>query len=46
MIVWKYTIKTNNGMIVTKDPFYAEKHSRIGNIVFCKRETNLFRFHQ
>ncbi len=45
MIVWKYTIQTSNGKIITKDPFYAEKQSRQGNIVFCKRETNLFKYH-
>jgi len=46
MTIWKYIIKTNNGMILTKDPFYAERHSKNGNIVFCKRETNLFKFNK
>lgn len=46
MIVWRYTIQTGNGMIITRDPVYAEKQSRRGYIVFCKRETNLFKYHQ
>jgi len=46
MMVWMYTIQTNNGKILTKDPLYAERQSRQGNIVFCKRETNVFKFNQ
>jgi len=44
MIVWKYTIQSDNGIIITQNPEYAEKRSRLGNIVFCKRENNFYRF--
>jgi len=45
MMTWKYIIQTENGKIITMDPFYAEWQSRRGRIVFCKRESNFFRFH-
>lgn len=44
MLIWKYVIQTNNGLIITKDVDFAEKKSRLGNTVFCKRESNLFRY--
>ncbi|MEF8878965.1 MAG: hypothetical protein V5A64_01065 [Candidatus Thermoplasmatota archaeon] len=43
MDVWKYTIIGNNGTIFTSNHDYAEKKSRLGSIVFCKRETNIYR---
>ena len=46
MIVWKYTIQSEAGTIITRNPEYAEKRSRLGNIVFCKRETNIYKFNQ
>jgi hypothetical protein len=46
MMNWKYTIQTSNGVIVTRNPDFAEMKSRLGNIVFCKRESNIYRFHQ
>ncbi len=44
MIVWTYKIRSNAGTIITKDPEYAERKSKLGNIVFCKRETNFFKY--
>ena len=44
MIVWKYTIRTDAGTITTKDFKYAEKKSRLGYPVFCKRENNFYKF--
>ena len=46
MMVWKYRIQTDAGMIITKNSEYAEKKSRLGNIVFCKRENNIYKFNQ
>ena len=46
MMNWKYTIKTNNGVIITRNPEYAEMKSRLGNIIFCKRESNIYKFNQ
>ena len=44
MMVWKYIIKSDAGIIVTRNTDYAEKRSKLGNIVFCKRENNIYRF--
>ncbi len=46
MIIWTYKIKTNNGTILTQNSDFAEKRSKLGNIVFCKRESNKYRFKQ
>lgn len=46
MIVWRYTILTNVGIITTKNPEYAERRSKLGNIVYCKREKNFFKFNK
>ena len=43
MIVWRYVIHNSNGKTITKNPFYAEKRSKLGDIVFCKRETNIYK---
>jgi hypothetical protein len=44
MMMWKYTILSDNGTIITRNPEYAEKRSKLGNIVFCKRETNIYKY--
>ena len=46
MIVWRYTILTDIGIITTKNCEYAEKRSKLGNIVFCKREKNYYKFNK
>jgi len=46
MIVWKYRIQTDIGYIITKNTDYAEKRSKLGNIVFCKRENNVYKYNQ
>jgi len=43
MIVWKYTILSDAGPIITKDTKYAEKKSKLGYLVFCKRENNIYK---
>ncbi len=43
MIVWKFTIQSANGKTITQNPIYAEKRSKLGDIVFCKRETNFYK---
>lgn len=44
MIVWKYTILSDAGKILTSNYEYAEKKSKLGYRVFCKRENNIFRY--
>ena len=44
MIVWKYTILTDTGTIITKNPDIAERKSRSGYLVFCKRENNVYKY--
>jgi len=44
MIVWKYKILTNSGLIITKDVEYAEKKRRLGCRIFCKRENNFYKY--
>jgi hypothetical protein len=44
MIVWRYTILSDAGTILTNNPEYAERKSRLGYRVFCKRENNIFKF--
>ena len=44
MMMWKYKIISDAGIIVTRNTDYAEKRSKLGNIVFCKRENNIYRF--
>ena len=46
MIVWMFTIIGSGGRIVTQNSNYAEKRSKLGDIVFCKRFTNKYRFKQ
>lgn len=42
---WMYKIQGSSGTIVTSDPYYAEKKSRLGNIVFCKRKNHIYKYH-
>jgi len=44
MMVWKYKILSEAGMIITQNLEYAEQKSKLGNIVFCKRENNVYKF--
>ena len=44
MIVWRYTIQSDAGKIITRNPEYAEKKSKLGYLVFCKRENNVYKF--
>ena len=44
MNVWKYTIQTNVGPIITRNPEIAENKSRLGYLVFCKRENNIYKY--
>jgi len=46
MFVWKYRIISDAGVITTQNQEFAEKKSRMGNIVFCKRESNIYNFNQ
>ena len=45
MIVWRYKIRTDAGIITTQNTEYAEKKSRLGYPVFCKGENNVYKFH-
>ena len=44
MLVWNYIIQTTCGKIITQNPEYAEKKSRLGNIVYCRREKNMYKY--
>lgn len=44
MIVWKYTILTNAGPIITRNPDIAESKSKSGYLVFCKTENNIYKY--
>ena len=43
MTIWIYKILSGAGTITTKNTEYAEKKSKLGCIVFCKRETNIYK---
>ena len=43
MNVWNYIIHNSNNKIFTQNSEYAEKRSKQGNIVFCKRITNFYK---
>ena len=43
MIMWKYTILSDAGIITTRNPDYAEKKSKLGYLVFCKRVSNIYK---
>lgn len=44
MTIWKYIIKSNAGTIITRNHQYAEQKSKLGYLVFCKRENNIYRY--
>ncbi len=44
MMAWRYKIQGSNNTIITSSSEYAEKKSKLGYIVFCKRESNVYRF--
>jgi len=44
MINWKYTIYGEGCRIVTGNIDFAEQKSKQGYIIFCKRESNVFKF--
>lgn len=44
MMVWKYKIQSSTGLIITQNPEYAEMKSKLGNIVYCKGESNVYRY--
>jgi hypothetical protein len=44
MVIWKYIIQTDIGPIITSNYRYAEQRSKSGNIVFCKREKNIYKY--
>jgi hypothetical protein len=44
MIVWKYTIQSDAGIIVTGNLEYAEQKSKQGYLIFCKRENKINKF--
>ncbi len=44
MYIWKYKIISNSGPIYTSNTMFAEKKSKLGNLVFCKRENDFLKF--
>jgi len=44
MITWRYKIQGTDKTIITRNTEYAEKKSKLGYIVFCKRESNIYKF--
>lgn len=44
MYIWKYKIIGNSGSIYTSNTLFAEEKSKLGKLVFCKRETNIRKF--
>lgn len=44
MNIWKYVIKSGSGLIITKNFEIAEEKSKLGYIVFCKRDKNIYRY--
>ena len=45
MNIWKYIIKCNNGLIITKNFKIAEDKSKSGYTVFCKRDKNIYKYY-
>jgi hypothetical protein len=45
MITWIYIIKNFEGKIITKNCDFAERKSKLGYFVFCKRAKNLYKYH-
>ena len=44
MMTWRYKIRGVNSTIITSNSEYAEQKSRLGYVVFWKRESNIYRF--
>ena len=44
MMVWKYKIILNSGIITTKNTELAEKKSKSGYLVYCKRESTIYKY--
>ncbi len=44
MIVWKYKIIGKAGVIMTQNTDLAEKKSKLGYWVFCKRVSNIYKY--
>ena len=44
MMTWIYKILGANSTIITSNLEYAERISKLGYVVFCKRESNIYRF--
>jgi len=44
MIVWKYKILTEAGPIITKNVEYAEQKRKKGYLIFCKGESNVYKY--
>ena len=44
MMTWRYKIRGANSTIITSNSEYAEQKSKLGYIVFCKRESNIYKF--
>lgn len=44
MTIWKYIIKSEAGNIITSNYRFAEQKSKLGYLVFCKRENNVYKY--
>ena len=44
MIVWRYRIVGNSSILTTKNTEIAENKSKLGYIVYCKRESNIYKY--
>ena len=44
MMVWKYRIVGNSGILTTRNTDIAENKSKLGYIVYCKRESNIYKY--
>ena len=46
MSTWIFIIKYAGGTIITKNQKYADKKRKLGCIVFCKCENNIYKFNK
>ena len=44
MMVWKYRIVGNSGILTTRNTDIAENKSKLGYIVYCTRESNIYKY--
>jgi len=44
MMVWKYKIIGSAGTIITRNTEIAERKSKSGYLVYCKRESNIYKY--